>query len=162
MVQKATAYQQVLPAFPQFGRVSEDTESNVRWSDPVQYRPRSSSDRSEPKGNDGTQRKQLTPSFLGIPRKGVPLTSHAKEFASRIPVCEDVRVLRKQERAKVAEKYKQKLETLQKAPSIIKKAGADVVIPKISSKGEIEKKTDDAILRSMAELQAALSAMQTI
>ncbi|KAF1314347.1 Nek/nek1 protein kinase, partial [Globisporangium splendens] len=124
------AHQQVFPVFPQFGRASEDTESNA-------------------------------PSFLGIPRRGVPLTSHAKEFTSRSPVCEDVRVLRKQERAKAAEKYKQKLEALQNAPPIAKKVAAGVATPRISSKGAMEKQTDDAILHSMAELQVALSAMST-
>ncbi|GMF33212.1 unnamed protein product [Phytophthora lilii] len=46
--------------------------------------------------------------FTGIPRPGVPLTGMAKTFAARRPVCRDVRILKQQEAAKAAARYRRR------------------------------------------------------
>lgn len=155
---KPTA-QSVFPAFPRFRRVpgDEQNDEGIRWKDPVQHRPKSP-DRNQQTSYERPQRNSVA--FLGVPRTGVPLTSHAKEFASLSPVCKDVRVLRKRERAIAAEKYKQKLESLHPVkPSSDSKVAA-VAPPKFSSGGMVETQTDKAILHSIADLQDALDALK--
>ncbi|KAK1942195.1 Serine/threonine-protein kinase Nek5 [Phytophthora citrophthora] len=80
-----------------------------QWREPV----RTANDRSyclQPRGRLNSVPKDVA--FTGIPRPGVPFTEMAKTFASRRPVCRDVRALRKKENAKAAERYKRRLDAM--------------------------------------------------
>lgn len=161
--------QRASPVFPQVRRASQDVESEIRWKDPVQDRPRSSSsgrDHEAPrKTNSSISTSAVLSSFLGIPRKGVPLTTQAKEFASRSPICKDVRVLRKQERTKAAAHYKQGLAAIkplraQPTAAPASSGSQQQQHPVRAQRPMSEEQTDDAILHSIQELQAALGGMQ--
>lgn len=160
--------QRVSLVFPQFRRASKDVESEVRWKDPVQDRPRSSSGRDHEKHREAPRKTSSSASatlasFIGIPRKGVPLTTQAKEFASRSPICRDVRVLREQERAKAADKYKAGLAAI-KPLRVQPAAVAGPQQQPSRAQGfqrpfAEEQADDDAILHSIHELQEALGVM---
>ncbi|GAB9471258.1 Nek/nek1 protein kinase [Globisporangium polare] len=154
---RPAAEQRPDPVFPQFRRASENDEIEIRWKDPVRDRPRSSSGRDHEKArkpstncNSNSASAALS-SFLGIPRKGVPLTTQAREFANRSPICKDIRVLRKQERAKAADKYKQGLAAIKPLRAAQPPAAAGA-----QQRPMAEEPTDDAILHSIQELQEAL------
>lgn len=145
------------PAFPCF-RGGGGVESEMRWRDPVQNRPRSSE--RTPVRDPSSSGNSLTKisAFLGIPRKGVPLTVHAKEYANRSPVCKDVRVLRQLERTKAAEAYKKQLERDPPARRLAPARAAYDAAPRVprSIDDDTERQTDAAIAHSIHELQAAL------
>lgn len=146
---------------------AQETESEVRWRDPVQSRPRSSERRtSAQRPSLGDSSLTKPPSFLGVPRKGVPLTAHAKVFASRTGVCKDVRVLRRLERKKTAEAYKTQLDmaatttTTPLRQAVARGRGQRTRIPLGQPPGDDEQQTAAAIGLSISELQAALNGLE--
>lgn len=159
--------------FPDFRCSGADSTHEVCWHDPVQRSRPGSSNRSESKCLDDMARKRSSgsatlASFLGIPRKGVPLTAHAKEFVSRSPICKDVRLLRKTERAKAAAKYKERLASISPSPPSAASTSAHSHASKpqrtestIADRDtdEDSKRTRDAIADSIALLEDALRAL---
>lgn len=131
---------------------NSNSGEEIQWKEPVQAeRPSSSSGRSRSKkssSNDGGHSDTHSP-FLGIPRTGVPLTSNAKQYTARSPVCSDVRVLRKQEYAKAAERYNEQLKKINRKSSP----------RKLEYKVEIQVESDGvdaAILKSIQDLEKML------
>lgn len=122
----------------------------MQWKEPVQSeRPSSSSGRSRSKKKSSSNEGGHSNLFLGIPRIGVPLTSNAKQYAARSPVCADVRVLRKQEYAKAAERYNEQLKKNEwKSPP---KKLEDKIELLVDNDG-----IDAAILKSIRDLEKML------
>lgn len=124
----------------------------MQWKEPVQVEgPRSRSDTSHSKkstSNDGGHSNAQSP-FRGIPRTGVPLTNNAKQYAARSPVCTDVRVLRKQEYIKAAERYNEQLKKMEKKNS--RRKVEDNIELHVENDG-----IDAAILKSIQDLEKML------
>ncbi|KAG7391092.1 Protein unc-50 [Phytophthora pseudosyringae] len=145
---------------------------NDQWRDPVRATndPQGSVGRVQPRGSANLNRSNSVPkdaAFTGVPRAGVPLTAMAKTFADRRPVCRDVRVLRRKEAAKAAERYKRSLDAMH-TPRHRKedKGRATEAVPRVWRRSvgservvgwkKDEEDTDAAILQSMACLHAEL------
>lgn len=134
---------------PDIGARGDD----VQWKAPVNVERPLSSSRRERRASCG-EGKDDALQFRGIPRTGVPLTTGAKAFATRSPVCRDVRELRKHEAAKAAQRYRRELD---------ERHGPRRRKPEKEGRSSVkgvkgDKETDGAILQAMADLQRFIQA----
>ncbi|DAZ96594.1 TPA: hypothetical protein N0F65_000160 [Lagenidium giganteum] len=131
------------------------TDQEVQWKDPVRKaRPLSSRHASPVRRSSASDVV-----FSGIPRRGVPLTQQAKALAASSPVCKDVRVLRKQETAKAAERYKARLEELNR-PAKRHSVATATVQPFVLEVATVAPEEQDAIDCCIAELEEVLQRLQ--
>lgn len=135
--------------------VFKANDSDIQWNAPVSVdRPaRDNSSGSTSQRRD--KQKDTSNVFLGVPRTGVPLTSRAKQFAAKSPVCQDVRVLRKQEAAKTARRYRRELDArFGSSGKCNERRRSEAASDRGSkvAKGD-DDETDRAIVQAMGELQ---------
>jgi hypothetical protein len=125
---------------------------NIKWKDPIQLK-RQTIGAASPNKTFSTQKDGFK--FLGIPRKGAPLTHKINQFASAVHVCPDVRLLRKKE-----------LKNAQDLRNVIKRSPCkEPVIEKqkqlpleliVSPRAATPKEMDEAILACIGELEEEL------
>jgi serine/threonine protein kinase len=142
---------------------------DAEWRDPVRARDSSKSVNRAgvrvpaPLGRSNSVPKELA--FTGVPRPGVPLTEMAKTFAACRPVCRDVRILRQQEAAKAAERYKRRLDVAHsprqqasRAPEAAPRARRKSIdSTRVNCCNKEDEETTAAILQSIATLRDALA-----
>lgn len=149
---KAAVNRQHLPDLGRVGVLADD----VQWKAPVNVESSPSGSSRERKASSGGSKDGALP-FRGVPRAGVPLTTRAKAFATKSPVCRDVRELRKQEAAKAAQRYRRELDE-RHGPRRCKPEKEERSDATDVKRGAGDKETDGAILQALAELQRVIQA----